>query len=64
MKLFSVCHVCEFEPKPYDGAREFGDFDRCQKCSSIMDVWTESGVRNESNRLGRHIPVPVSGVCK
>lgn len=52
MKLFSVCPTCEFDPKPYDGNRAWGDFDRCPECNEAMDVWTESGVRNESFRLG------------
>jgi len=50
MKLFSVCPACTFEPKPYDGQRQWGDFDKCPKCSEIMDVWTESGIRNEETR--------------
>jgi len=50
MKLFSVCPTCVFEPKPYDGERKWGDFDRCAKCGAIMNVWTESGVRNEQAR--------------
>jgi hypothetical protein len=55
MNLFSVCPAscCDFDPKPYDGKRAWGDFDRCPKCNEIMDVWTESGVRNERIRQGR-----------
>lgn len=53
MKLFSVCPTCpKFEPKPYDGNRSWGDFDKCPTCGSVMEVWTESGVRNEQYRLG------------
>lgn len=52
MNLFSVCPACEeFDPKPYDGNRVWGDFDKCPKCNSIMDVWTQSGVQNEQMRL-------------
>lgn len=50
MKLFSVCPTCDWSPKPYDGKRQWGDFDKCPKCGKVMDVWTESGVRNEENR--------------
>mgnify|MGYP001013424848 len=52
MKLFSVCQSCDWAPKPYDGDREWGDFDKCLKCGKAMDVWTESGVRNEEYRMG------------
>lgn len=51
MKLFSVCRVCDWSPKPYDGKRHWGDFDKCVRCGEVMDVWTESGVRNEEARL-------------
>lgn len=51
MKLFSVCPACEFKPQPYDGSRAWGDFDKCPSCGIVMDVWTESGVENECNRL-------------
>lgn len=62
MKLFSVCPTCpEFKAQPYDGQRAWGDFDKCAECGTTMDVWTESGVRNEQARLklallngGRH----------
>lgn len=50
MNLFSVCPSCNFDPKPYDGQRQWGDFDRCPKCRAIMDVWTEHGVQNENMR--------------
>jgi len=50
MNLFSVCPACPFDPKPYDGNRVWGDFDRCPKCGEIMDVLTESGVRNDERR--------------
>lgn len=52
MKLFSICPICD-DPnwgKPYDGARRWGDFDKCPKCGQAMDVWTESGIRNEMTR--------------
>jgi hypothetical protein len=52
MKLYSVCPVCN-DPDwqtPYDGSRLFGDLDRCAQCTAIMDVWTESGIRNEMLR--------------
>lgn len=52
MKLFSVCQSCDWAPKPYDGDRQWGDFDKCPKCGKAMDVWTESGVRNEEYRMG------------
>lgn len=45
MKLFSVCVPCD-QTQPYDGQRVWGDFDKCPKCDEIMEVWTESGVRN------------------
>lgn len=54
MKLYSVCPICD-DPggsTPFDGARAFGDFDQCAKCNAIMDVWTESGIRNEKTRRG------------
>lgn len=49
MKLFSVCVPCD-EQKPYDGHRQWGDFDKCAKCGAVMDVWTESGIRNQEVR--------------
>ena len=49
MKLFSVCEQCD-EIKPYDGNRTFGDLDLCDGCKEPMNVWTESGVRNENWR--------------
>lgn len=49
MKLFSVCAPCDLQ-KPYDGNRQWGDFDNCSKCGEIMDVWTESGIRNAEAR--------------
>ena len=49
MKLFSVCTHC-LEATPFDGARDFGDRDRCSSCCLMMDVWTESGVVHENNR--------------
>lgn len=52
MKLYSICLPCDGPTwaNPYDGTRHFGDFDKCQKCGEIMDVWTESGIRNEMTR--------------
>lgn len=55
MKLFSVCVPCD-EQKPYDGDRAWGDFDKCQRCGETMDVWTESGVRNQLMRQPRRTP--------
>ena len=53
MKLFSVCPKCPgFRPRPYDGSRNWGDFDSCFECGTVSDVWTESGVKNEMARLG------------
>ena len=49
MKLFSVCVPCD-EQKPYDGHRKWGDSDKCAKCGAVMDVWTESGIRNQEGR--------------
>lgn len=53
MKLYSVCPVCD-DPgwgTPYDGrSRKWGDFDKCPKCGEIMDIWTESGIKNEMTR--------------
>ena len=51
-QLYSVCPACDVPDtsNPYDGQRQFGDFDKCPKCGEVMDVWTESGVRNEQNR--------------
>lgn len=46
-----VCPACDWSPKPYDGKRQWGDFDKCTKCGEVMDVWTESGVRNEEARI-------------
>lgn len=58
MELFSVCPSCEdWSPMPYDGQREWGDFDKCPRCGTVMDVWTESGVRNEEARLKKE-PTP------
>jgi len=52
MKLFSVCINCvEWLPAPYDGNRKWGDFDTCPRCFKTMEVWTESGVRNEESRI-------------
>jgi len=54
MNLFSVCPKCsvfDWAAEPYDGKRPWGDFDRCTECGSVMDVWTESGVRNEESRI-------------
>lgn len=51
MNLFAVCRTCDWNPKPYDGKRQWGDFDKCTKCGNVMDVWTESGVRNEEARI-------------
>lgn len=61
MKLYSVCPACDFDPKPYDGNRKWGDFDQCPKCNAIMDVWTEADVRNERVRLGWGISRAVGG---
>ena len=52
MKLFSVCPACDFDPKPFDGSRTFGDLDQYPKCNATMNIWTESGIRNEKVRLG------------
>jgi hypothetical protein len=49
MKLFSVCVPCD-EQQAYDGKRQWGDFDKCPKCREIMEVWTESGIRNQEAR--------------
>ena len=49
MKLFSVCAPCDVAID-YDGNRAWGDFDRCTKCHAVMDVWTDSGLRNENYR--------------
>lgn len=53
MNLYSVCLPCTGPTweNPYDGkTRQFGDFDKCPKCGDVMDIWTESGVRNEMTR--------------
>ena len=49
MRLFSVCEPCN-KAHPYNGMREFGDFDRCSMCGETMDVWTENGIMNENAR--------------
>lgn len=59
MKLFSVCAACAWSPKPYDGKRQWGDFDKCSRCGEMMEVWTESGIRNEEVR--RHNYAALSG---
>lgn len=52
MKLYSICLPCDGPTwaNPYDGTRQFGDFDKCPKCGEVMDVWTESGICNEFMR--------------
>lgn len=58
MKLYSVCPACDVPDwsKPYDGARTFGDFDKCPQCGEVMGVWTESGIRNEMTRRSWGVP--------
>lgn len=58
MKLYSVCQVCDDIGwgNPYDGSRPFGDFDKCPKCKEVMDVWTESGIKNEMTRRQWGLP--------
>lgn len=62
MILFSVCEPCN-EMTIYDGNRAFGDFDKCPACKGIMDVWTDSGVRNENSRrrLSGAAPLGLNG---
>lgn len=60
MILSSVCISCDVL-LPYDGSRAWGDFDKCPKCKGIMDVWTESGVRNENARRMLAGTAPVGG---
>jgi len=49
MRLFSVCVPCD-KQKPYDGQRTWGDLDECPCCGELMDIWTESGIRNQEVR--------------
>jgi hypothetical protein len=49
MILFSVCVPCD-EQKPFDGRRDWGDFDKCPKCGKDMEIWTEAGIRNQQIR--------------
>lgn len=52
MRLFSFCYDCEVlqDYRNPEAKRMFGDFDKCPKCSGTMELWTESGVRNENDR--------------
>jgi Zn-finger nucleic acid-binding protein len=54
MRLYSVCPECDWNPRPYDGDRAFGDLDKCPNCGQLMDVWTDRGVRNEEIRQGNY----------
>lgn len=56
MILFSVCEPCNVA-QAYDGARMWGDFDKCEKCKRVMNVWTESGLQNENFRRRAAIPI-------
>lgn len=49
MELFSICLPCEVLLN-FDGHRQWGDIDKCPKCSNAMDIYTDAGVRNENNR--------------